>query len=224
MRADCRQLADMENTQFITDATITAWLNKALCSLWDMLIIADPDFAYSGAPTNIVTTPGTPSYVVPANFYKHRGVDRVEGSGASARRSRLEEYMQVDRVGPLNSATQVLSRFSIRGNGTNTRIWFDPDPGAYTYELHYSTAAPTLAADGDTFDGVSGWEEWPIIKVAIKMLIKEKQDTRALERLLAVTEASATKLAAQSRNSECETSIALVRPSLRRGHRRILDW
>lgn len=209
----------MVNTQFITDATINGWLNKALCNLWDMLIVADPDFAAS-APTNIVTTAGTPSYVVPADFYKHRGVDRVLGTT----RYPLEEYKQVERIGPQPSSRQVLPRFSIRGNGTNTRIWFDPDPGAYTYELHYCTACPTLVADGDTFDGVSGWEDWPILKVVISMLNAEKQDTRGIERELKSVEESARELAAKTRNSEREVSIALVRPSFRRGSRRVIDW
>ena len=118
----------------------------------------------------------------------------------------------------------IVPRFKIRGNGANTRIWFDPDPGANVYTLHYVTAAPTLVVGADTFDGVSGWEDWPILKVVISMLNKEKQDTRGIERELAAVEASARTAAAQSRNAECETSIALVRPSFRRGNNRILDW
>ena len=209
----------MENTQFVTDAEINAWLNEALCELWDKMIRADPDIGYTtGAITTVV---GTPSYTVPADFYKHRGVDRVSGNS----RFPLQQFTQADRVGPLPTSREVLPRFVIRGNGSNTRIWFDPDPGAYSYTLHYVTACPVLTADADTFDGIDGWEKWPILTVAITMLNKEKSDSRPLQLELKDVNATVTTAVNDSRNSEREQDIAIVRPSFRRGNsRRILDW
>ncbi len=218
MRASCRQRADMETTQFCTDAEINAWLNEALCSLWDNMIRANPDIGYTTG--NITSVVGTPSYTVPVDFYKHRGVDQVRGN----ERIPLEEFEQAERVGPLPTSRVTVPRFRIRGNGSNTRIWFDPDPGANSYVLHYVTACPVLTVDADTFDGIDGWEKWPILTVAITMLNKEKQDTRALERELAAITATITKAVNESRNAEREISIAIVRPSFRRGTRRVLDW
>ena len=46
--------------------------------------------------------------------------------------------------------------------------------------MWYIPRCPELVADDDEFNGISGWEEYVIVDVAIKMLQKEESDTSVL--------------------------------------------
>ena len=49
-------------------------------------------------------------------------------------------------------------RFRNGIDGEATRLVFDRRPQAGRYEVHYVQAPQLLEADGDTFDGVAGFE------------------------------------------------------------------
>jgi hypothetical protein len=213
MREDVRERADMVNTQFMTDAVINRWLNKAICDLHDVLIHVDP--GYSTTSEDVVTTVGTDTYELPADFMQVRTVFRLDSAGIA--RYPIQPFGDQEAVGGMRG---MWPRYQIRGTGTDGQfIIFDPDPGAYTYRVLYVTAAPVLAADDDEFDGISGWEDWPILRVAISCLNKEKQDSSALERELMRVEQRARALAGM-RDSGEPPAIVITRPSLRRGTRR----
>jgi hypothetical protein len=55
-----------------------------------------------------------------------------------------------------------------------------------------------LVLDADTFDGISGWEEYIVVDAAIKMLNKEESDVGVLSKekdrlVLRITAASANR-------------------------------
>ncbi len=52
-------------------------------------------------------------------------------------------------------------------------IQFNPTPADGTYKVRYVPVPGTLSADGDTLDGVLGWEEYVILYAAYKLLQKE---------------------------------------------------
>lgn len=50
-----------------------------------------------------------------------------------------------------------------------------PSPGsAYTYRAWYLPKLADLANDSDTFDGVSGWEQWVVWDVCAKVCIRDQ--------------------------------------------------
>jgi hypothetical protein len=44
---------------------------------------------------------------------------------------------------------------------------------AYSYILYYLPVGTDLSADGDTFDGLAGWEEWVIYNAVAKLAIRD---------------------------------------------------
>jgi hypothetical protein len=67
--------------------------------------------------------------------------------------------------------------YSIEG----PRLVFFPTPRAvHSVTIWYVPCAPTLSADGDTFDGINRWEHWVVIDAAIQLMAKEETDTSAL--------------------------------------------
>ncbi len=215
----CRQRADMENTQFVTDADIIEWLNADICELWDALVKADPNFAYD--TFTITTVAGTVDYgaAIPADFYQCRGIDRVDLNG---RNIPLRPLNDQERIGPLPTSLLTMPRFQIRGVSQGPEgiyVHFDPDPGSHDYIVHYTTVALQIADATTDFDGIQGWEDWPIWATVEKMLIKEKMDTREAQRKLAEVKYRVTDMA-NNRDAENDIGIAITRPSFRRGTRR----
>lgn len=51
---------------------------------------------------------------------------------------------------------------------------FPPSESAYTYVVWYMPVLADLAADGDTFDGVAGWEEYIVYDVITRLNIKDQ--------------------------------------------------
>ena len=58
------------------------------------------------------------------------------------------------------------------GGGAGAQVLFDPDPGANSYVLRYIPALTPLAADGNTFDSVYGFDDWIVYDVAMRMATK----------------------------------------------------
>lgn len=187
-----RRAADCVGDSHISDAEVVDWIDQDIAELWDMLVAPDPD-RYSVVET-ITTTAGTLAEDLPEDFYQVRAVDRVEGS----ERIPIDPWKLQERG--QHRGTTFLSHslgfepvhYRVMGqgiDGTLAQIHFLPDPGTATYEIRYVQAPQLLVADDDVFDGVAGWEEWVILSVAIRMLIKQDRDSSGLERQRARIEA-----------------------------------
>lgn len=218
LRSDSRQLADQENSTFISDAELNRYVNQSMAELWQLLVSADQDRYLS--ETDIVTTTGTERYTLPADFLAVRFVRRMQSLsppnewGILIREFPLQE---VDRhswpwYGGTNGAyTNVRYRVISQGvDGADTRIWFRPDPGNYTYRVYYVSSPPELVNDADEFDGVAGWEEWVALDAAIKMMQKEESDPSILMAQRQRVE-DRIKVSAGSRDMSGTSSIALTR-------------
>lgn len=131
LRTWARQLADIEGDPNITDTELTALANRHLTEVYDALVDAGPP-EYYASTTTVTTVAGTTLYALPADF-----------------RTLLEVYAQ-------ESATD-LRLVHPMGHGQRAR--YRAPTNVYSATVEYVPAAPTLVNSGDTFDGVSGWEE-----------------------------------------------------------------
>lgn len=50
-----------------------------------------------------------------------------------------------------------------------------PPDYPYEYKLYYLPVHTDLSADGDTFDGIAGWEEWVVFNTGNKLLLRDNQ-------------------------------------------------
>lgn len=148
LRAWARQLADVESDPNITDAELTALANRHLTEVYDALVDAGPP-EYYAATTTVTTVASTTSYSLPADF--RTLLDCFAHETGDERRS----------VDPMRA-------------GDRAR-WKAPS-GAWTITVEYIPAPGTLVLGGDTFDGVSGWEELIANLMARDVMVKRESD------------------------------------------------
>lgn len=175
LRTQIRQRADLENSEFVTDAELTTWINASATELYDLLVAAyGQDYYLTSDSISVVS--GTATYALPADFYQMTGLDiPYNGQVLTVRPFRWHERnRRSDLDGDLFNL-----RYQIQGGN----LKFIPTPAAtVTATLWYIPAFTSLAADDDTLDGINGWEEFVVIDCAIKARIKEEAGTTELER------------------------------------------
>jgi hypothetical protein len=164
LRAQVRDRADMKHTTFCTDSEINGYINSAYAELYDLLVDATEDYYVK---SGTISCDGiNDSFSLPSDFYKLNGVDYRLGGAAQP----MEKFVFEDRNKYINNGTII--RYRIVGS----KIFFKPLPSAQTITLWYTPAITLLSADGDTVDGVNGWEDYIVCDAAMKCLIKEESD------------------------------------------------
>ena len=172
-----RQRADMVNSQFVTDAELTSYINASYAELYDLLVQKYGDDYFVANVYPFATDGINDSYNLPDDFYKLLGVD-LNLSGTSDSFVTLQKFMFKDRnryaVPNFQSFYGVTNlRYRVRG----TKLWFTPMPaGGQTIRMWYVPKITYLVLPADVMDGVSGWEEYIVVDAAIKMLEKEESD------------------------------------------------
>lgn len=194
LRTEVRQRADMVNSAFVTDSEVDRCINQSWARLYEALLAAGEDYylKYVDVNTpvgafydleNYTSSGGTAA----TDVYQVRGVDANYSGNITVNVPRFSweernlylaapaltpyypivayRFMQNPTTG--KDAIEVIPATST--GVTNLRIWYYPNP-------------KVLAADTDTIDGRSGWEEWVVVDAAIKLLTKEESDTTQLER------------------------------------------
>jgi hypothetical protein len=180
LRTQVRQVANMETSQFITDSELTSYVNLSAFELYDLLVTHYGDDFYVADPYTF-TTDGTNDHVaLPADFYKLLGVDISLGGNQW---DNVPKFSVAGRNKYSNPTGGILYgyRNNIRYRLSGSKLWLTPLPKAgQQLRIFYIPRWTPLSADGDTFDGISGWEEYVIIDSAIKCLQKEESDVSAL--------------------------------------------
>lgn len=175
---EVRALTDTVGDPHVTDAQLTVWINQGIAELWRKLATVSPD-RYAVAET-ISTTAGTDGYALEDDFMSIYRVCRMQGTT----RIPLEEFsvVGIPYIAPDPSVAGQLPQYRVMGggiDGSTTMIYFDPDPGTNTYEYWYIQAPQLLAAGGDTFDGVAGYEDWVVLFTALRLFIRQQDPEQA---------------------------------------------
>lgn len=222
LRDDVRARTDTVYDENIEDTDLTRWINQGIARMHDMLVLADPDSAYSSS--SFSTVADTESYTVPADFLAVRGVDVVINN----ERYPLRPLTFQERIGSLGAIEgwygEPQMRYHIRRRGVDgslTRIYFDPIPRrVYSILLHYVTVAPSLSTGTDPFDGVDGWEDFVVLYACNEVLRRQDRQTAEMRADLADAERRINMHAALRDMGE-EPVIANVRRFRRHRNARI---
>lgn len=173
LRTRVRFEGDFENSIPIDDDRLNEVINSQIDTLWNLLLRYRGD-AYakeqSPAPT---TTIGSEVVTLAADFYKLQQVEILDGGNYV----RLKPHSPLDR-GALSATSLTPRRLRYRfqaaaaGNGPVLRLV--PQPTAvWTLRVTYMPSATELVADGDTFDGVAGFEDMVIALSVAKLKMRE---------------------------------------------------
>lgn len=212
VRLAAQQKADMVNSDFISKQEWNDYINKSYCELYDLLIQTYADEYYVANPYTITIDGRMPAlYNLPANFYKLLGTDL----GLNPNNNQwitLKKYSFVNRNKYVfgNATISALGTLNLKYRITGNQINFIPVPAnGQTIRLWYIPRPVTLLADYNVLDGISGWEEYVIVDVAIKALLKEESDATVL---MARKEELRRRLEAAAQNrdagmSECVTDV-----------------
>lgn len=189
VRTNVRQRADMVNSQFCSDAELNGYIASSYKELYDLLISSYGNDYSVATPVTFQTDGTNDKYSLPDGtlysgapaFYKLLGVDlQVQGGAGAWLTLKPFAFAERNRFSPYGIQSlfsNAILRYRLLGN----QIWFTPLPQAgLTIQLWYIPEPSTLASDTDTFDGISGWEEYIIVDAAIKALQKEESDVSVL--------------------------------------------
>jgi hypothetical protein len=179
LRADARERADMTNSQFISDATFNGWINDGIKELWDKLTAAVEDYQMSDL--SFTLTSGN-TRAVPSDFYKLRAIDDLSDPDNP---KTVRKFMFGERNDySTNRFSLPFDQFSVVVYRlVGSLIYFmPPEQAARPYRLWYTPIATPLVNDTDTFDGINGWYEYPVLIAARKALAKEESDTTEINR------------------------------------------
>lgn len=177
-----RERGDYVNSQFVTDAEITTYINQSYAELYDILIQAFGNDYFVAAPYVFQTTGTTQQqYPLPSNLYKLIGVDlQVSASPASWVTLRKFEFTERNKYWLANQyAYYGITNLRYRLVGGN--LWLTPVPAQnQSLQLWYIPRVSYLVNSTDVVDGVSGWEEYIIVDAVMKCRIKEETEIQEL--------------------------------------------
>ena len=176
LRNACKDRADMQNSNFITDDEWNRYINSAAKELYEILILKGLQYTTT---TDTISLNGTDdTYDLPSNFFKLVGVDHNINNETYP----MEEYTFQNRNLYNQQNTQRYLRYRLVGEDM---IRFNPKPNAQEITIWYDPVLATLSDDTDTLNGVNGWEEYVIVRSALWAKVKEESETGDLKQDIA---------------------------------------
>ena len=155
MRAAILRKGDWVGSRKVTSAVVDAELNSALRELWNMMIERWADYYLTR--TNIAATAAAETIALPATFYKFRKLELLVSGAVDTAAARYYRCKPVDLEASHRYVYGATRRYRYRlAQGV---IYLAPfTQQAETFRLHHIPCMVELVADGDTFDGVNGYE------------------------------------------------------------------
>jgi fibronectin type 3 domain-containing protein len=192
------QRADRVNTNFVTLQELNSYVNQSYTELYDLLVTTYEDY-YVAAPIQFTTNgnqfqyplpngvltflnPITQTNFVAPPFYKLMGVDLGLNNASNGYVTVNKfEFINRNRFVYPNTASTIYGVFNLQYRILGNVLEFIPTPSAnQPIRVWYIPRLRELLQDTDILDGISGWTEYVITDVAIKILQKEESDVSVL--------------------------------------------
>jgi hypothetical protein len=177
--ADIRFLSDTQGlTARHDDTNLTRLLNQSIQRFREKVSTAGINH-YLVSATGTLTAGVTAPYqfgvldmtAVSPNVVRVYGLDiKVDNRWHSCdgvEFTRRNEFQ--DSTGARTGITVAFANFR-----TSMLALFPPPAGAYTYVAWYLPVLTDLVNGSDTFDGIAGWEEWPVWDCFIKLINRDQ--------------------------------------------------
>lgn len=182
IKLQCLQRTDLNGSTNFTNLEMNTMVSQSYKELFDIIVQKFGDTYYLATPYVFSTDGANQSFALPNDFYKLLGVDiALSPNPPLSYWVTVKNLQFIDR----NSQTFMSSyayggitnlKYDIQGNN----IFFAPIPqGSQSIRLWYAPRPRQLINDTDIVDGVSGWEEYIVVDVACKMLVKQESDPTA---------------------------------------------
>lgn len=173
------QRADMVNSQFVSPAEMTSYINQSYQELYDILVQKFGDDYFVAAPYAVTTDGVTDALTLPTDFQKLLGVDLALDAQTfiTLRPFMFSERNQFPSNSFQSSNGITNLRYRIRGNF----LWLAPvPPAAQNIRIWYIPQLASLVSGSDIANNLGGWLEYVIVDAAIKCMQKEESDVSVL--------------------------------------------
>lgn len=183
-----------ENSADITTTVLSDYVNEAVAETWDILVGKWEDYYVTRSTINV--SANQDGITVPTDFYKLRLLQIVDSSMPSGYR-RLRPH-DLDAAHTFWAVSHKHYRYRLEGG----LLYLAPIPAvAETLRLFYIPACPLLVADGDTFDGINGYEQLAVQLALLRC--QKRQDQPTQETMAEVQRLTArVRTAADSRDAD----------------------
>lgn len=205
IKTQARQRSDMENSEFVSDAELTAYINASLAELHDLLIASyNDDYVMN---EHIFTSNSALQYDLPTDFYKLRGVDvrrGANGQWATVKRFNFNRRNEQQNAYAWNLLGLPYLEYRLVGS----KIRFNRTPDTQLeFRLFYHPKVAKLVVDADSYDDVNGFAEYVVVDAAIKMMQKEESDVSVL---MAQKEALKQRITAMAANRDANEPASVT--------------
>lgn len=174
--------ADMSD-DFVSQSTWLAWLNVARQEL--TIKMARSGMVPWGMVTQSAINPTTGFITISFEFLALVAVVEVDSSG---RFRHLKSSNFVDMARQVDGTTAPIvgpaTQYSLTDDEGNTLLRLYPRPTSGTYLYYYLKAPLTITSVADSMTYPLGLEEYIVLRMARKALIKEESDTKAIDKEL----------------------------------------
>lgn len=179
LRTRAKQIADLENSNYIIDDEWNYYINNSASELFDIIVHGDSLTLQTVFDQSV--TAGTNIYNLPADFAKLIAVYWMDTDKPTfpLRKASMHEfgYQQGFEIALVTGRPYA---YNILSN----QLWLYPLPNmaGKVRIIYYPDFAP-LTSDLSTFGWpiLNGWEEFIVVSAAIMALTKEESDTTALQ-------------------------------------------
>lgn len=186
LRTDARLYADQRvhtpgASTFVTDTELTRLLNLQLAELHELFIAArGDDYVGTVAEDTIAIGGGVARYSLPVDFFQLLSATLRWGATDHEELRALSSHPEADQYRVVGWGSHTPKGYRLRGG----QIEIYPAPtSSVDLVLQYAPVFTDLAADGDTYDGVNGWEKLVALGAAIEMRTIEGRDLGRLPAL-----------------------------------------
>jgi len=181
LRTDARLYADQRpggSSTFVNDTELTRLINLKARELYDLLVAAR-GAAYYASEATIAIVGGTSRYDLPADFYE---LDSVTLEWSDQDHELMFPVGSTRLRVAYESTWHKWSRYDAKAYRLrSSQIEFLPAPTSdVTCRIQYVPVYVDMVADGDTFDGINGWEKMLTLGVALEMLAIDKRTNGTL--------------------------------------------
>ncbi len=229
---ETRQRANMENTQFVLDAEVTARINAALGELYDIIISADQafytrqaSFALTSAPPTgtstavidptVMNTSPTNQITLPTDFFQMYGLDVTGAPSPIA----VRKFNFAER-----NLVAFLSYKLIGSPGTTGLLDIRPYQRAgNTYTFYYTPLPIYLVAGSDALDSIMN-PQWEYITTSAACELLSKEESTDAYQMLTAKKGELAARAAASYSSRDDEPDQIPDVTRRTGSRGDYDW
>lgn len=171
IRTEIVNIGGYKNSPVFTREVLNSWINRSIARVYDLVWDAEND--YYTDETDLSTTAGSDSVLLPSDFKKLIGIARQDG-GDYRRLHRMRQHEWIRWEGQSGKPTHYRLQ---RGN---LRLAAKPD-AVYALRMYYLPVAPTLTLDADTFDSIDYFDELVIADVLLKCGVRDERQTGDLK-------------------------------------------